>query len=136
MNPFIESTVATPSGKTWQDTLAGQGWVKQLSRTCLCLALLGTTYANTAYAVDVNAATRAQLETVKGIGPKTAGIIIQERVRGGSYESFEDLSDRVRGIGPAKVAALRTAGLTLGASALPNSPNKVYDLRHENIHDD
>ncbi|RII83909.1 hypothetical protein CJO09_01305 [Neopusillimonas maritima] len=136
MNPFTESTVAKPSDITWREPAAAPGWVKQLSRTCLCLALLGTTYANTAHAVDVNAATLAQLETVKGIGPKTAGIIIQERARGGSYESFEDLSDRVRGIGPAKVAALRTAGLTLGSGTMPNSPNKVYDLRHENIHDD
>tara|TARA_A100000171_G_scaffold51245_2_gene65015 strand:+ start:1177 stop:1587 length:411 start_codon:yes stop_codon:yes gene_type:complete len=136
MNPFTDPTVATPSNTVWQDPPSSPGWVKQLSRTCLCLALLGTAYANTAHAVDVNAATLAQLETVKGIGPKTAGIIIQERVRGGRYESFEDLSDRVRGIGPAKVAALRTAGLSVGPSTVSNSPNKVYDLRHENIHDD
>lgn len=136
MNPFTESTVATPVEATWQEPASAPGWVKQLSRTCLCLALLGTAYSNTAYAVDVNVATLTQLETVKGIGPKTASVIIQERTRGGRYESFEDLSDRVRGIGPAKVAALKTAGLTLGANAVPNSPNKVYDLRHENIHDD
>ncbi|MBC7202266.1 MAG: DUF655 domain-containing protein [Pusillimonas sp.] len=135
MNPFTEPTVATPSETTWHDGAPASGWVKQLSRTCLCLALLSTAYANTAHAVDVNSATLTQLETVKGIGPKTAGIIIQERTRGGRYESFEDLSDRVRGIGPAKVAALKTAGLTLGSSSVPNSSNKVYDLRHESIHD-
>lgn len=70
-----------------------------------------------AAAVDVNAATQAQLEAVRGIGPKTAEIIIQERMRGGQYESFEDLSDRVKGIGPKKAASLQAAGLTLGLSA-------------------
>lgn len=127
MNPFTESTVATPTSKTsWSKpastTSISGGWVKQLSRTCLCLALLGTAYANTAHAVDVNAATPEQLATVKGIGLKTANVIIRERARGGRYESFEDLSDRVRGIGPARVSALKTAGLTLDAQrSVPNS---------------
>lgn len=69
-----------------------------------------------ALAIDVNSATQEQLQSVRGIGPKTAQVIIDERKRGGRYESFEDLSDRVKGIGPKKVGSLRSAGLTLGAS--------------------
>ena len=67
-----------------------------------------------AAAVDVNAATAEQLLSVRGIGPKTAQIIVDERMRGGRYESFADLSDRVKGIGPKKSAALQASGLTLG----------------------
>lgn len=80
------------------------------------LLLLGLNLAvpGLAEAMDVNVATLEQLRTVRGIGPKTAQIIIEERTRGGKYESFEDLSDRVKGIGAKKAAALKASGLTLG----------------------
>lgn len=82
-----------------------------------------------AHAVDVNSATHEQLRGVRGIGPKTAQIIIEERTRGGKYESFEDLSDRVKGIGPKKVASLQASGLTLsghgGAPLLHVAPQQT-----------
>ena len=111
MNPFTESTVAAPLNTSLR---------KALFRSGVCLVLLGSAYANTAHAVDVNAANAAQLEAVRGIGPKTARVIVEERVRGGRFESFEDLSDRVKGIGPSKVATLKSAGLTVqgGSSVL------------------
>ncbi|MFA5596900.1 MAG: ComEA family DNA-binding protein [Pusillimonas sp.] len=84
-----------------------------LVRSGLCLVLLGSAYANTVHAIDVNAASADQLEGVRGIGPKTARVIVAERARGGRFESFDDLSDRVKGIGPAKVATLKSAGLTV-----------------------
>lgn len=71
-----------------------------------------------AFALDVNAATQEQLRKVRGIGPKTAQIIIEERSRGGRYESLEDLSDRVKGIGAKKAAALQAAGLSAGSSGV------------------
>ncbi len=80
-----------------------------------------------ALAIDVNSATQQQLQGVRGIGPRTAQIIIDERKRGGRYESFEDLSDRVKGIGPKKAASLQAAGLTVGgngASTLQTAPSK------------
>lgn len=67
-----------------------------------------------ACAMDVNTASLAQLETLHGVGPRTAKTIIQERERGGSFSSLEDLSDRVRGIGKKRLARLRSAGLTAG----------------------
>ena len=69
-------------------------------------------------AVDVNRASAEQLETIRGIGPRTAQTIVQERVRGGPFESIDDLSDRVKGIGPKKAATLRASGLTVGISSL------------------
>lgn len=133
MNPFTESTVAVPVAAdqcgAWPEPEAelqpssapdvqsqmspGTTLKKAIMHAGVCLVLLGSAFANTVYAVDVNAADVSQLEGIKGIGPKTARTIIEERTRGGRYESFDDLSDRVKGIGPAKVASLRSAGLTV-----------------------
>jgi competence protein ComEA len=90
-----------------------RGWFRVL----MTLGLLagGTTIA---HALDANTATAAQLETLNGVGPRTAQLIVQERERAGPYESLEDLSDRVRGIGLKRLARLRDAGLTAGGGAV------------------
>src|SRR5690606_37181642 len=69
-----------------------------------------------AYAVDVNTASQAELESIRGVGPKTARIILEERGRAGRFESMEDLSDRVSGIGPKRAQALQAAGLKVEAA--------------------
>jgi competence protein ComEA len=56
--------------------------------------------------VDVNEATAAALEELPGVGPATATAIVAERDRNGPFLSVDDL-DRVPGIGPAKIEALR-----------------------------
>ncbi|MGB5806525.1 ComEA family DNA-binding protein, partial [Castellaniella sp.] len=63
--------------------------------------------------MDLNTATLDQLRGIRGIGPKTAQVILDERARGGRYLSFADLSDRVRGIGPRRAQSLQSAGLTI-----------------------
>lgn len=82
-----------------------------------------------AMAVDINTATAEQLQEIKGIGPKTAGLIIEERERGGRFESFSDISDRVKGIGPKKAASLEAAGLTVGATVAAASKESVAPAR-------
>ena len=56
--------------------------------------------------VDLNTATAADLEALPGVGPATAAAIIDDRTRNGPFASVDDL-DRVSGIGPAKLDALR-----------------------------
>lgn len=56
--------------------------------------------------LDLNAATAAQLEELPGIGPATAAAIVEAREERGGFSSVDDLLD-VRGIGPAKLEALR-----------------------------
>lgn len=56
--------------------------------------------------IDLNVATAAQLETLPGVGPSTANAIIDDRERNGPFAAVDDL-DRVAGIGPAKLAAIR-----------------------------
>ncbi|MGA0583094.1 MAG: ComEA family DNA-binding protein [Castellaniella sp.] len=84
-----------------------------LSRLLTAAGIAALTWAGTAAAVDLNTATLDQLRGIRGIGPKTAQIILDERARGGRYLSFADLSDRVRGIGPRRAQSLRSAGLTI-----------------------
>lgn len=56
--------------------------------------------------IDLNAATRAQLESLPGIGPTLAAAILAERDRRGGFRSVNELRE-VRGIGEARFADLR-----------------------------
>lgn len=142
MNPFLEPTVASPQPAAWrrpsrrtrQRVASAQSPARRPSghvsrpapeagrpRRGVNPVLRGLLLAASlllpgmALAVDINMATPQQLQEIKGIGPKTAAIIIEERDRGGRFESMEDVSERVKGIGPKKAASLLAAGLTVGA---------------------
>ena len=56
--------------------------------------------------VNINSATADQLDVLPGVGPATAAAIIAHRDQHGPFRSVEELGD-VRGIGPAKLDALR-----------------------------
>lgn len=56
--------------------------------------------------VNINTADQTTLETLPGVGPSTAAAIIDHRERHGLFRNVDDLID-VRGIGEAKLAALR-----------------------------
>jgi competence protein ComEA len=56
--------------------------------------------------IDLNTATAEQLDALPGVGPATAKAIIDHRTKNGPFRSVDDLLD-VRGIGPAKLDALR-----------------------------
>lgn len=66
-----------------------------------------------ANALDVNQADIKQLQEIKGIGPKTALLIQQERDRAGPFVSYDDLRERVKGIGPKKLQKMQESGLTI-----------------------
>ncbi|MBL8199769.1 MAG: helix-hairpin-helix domain-containing protein [Chromatiales bacterium] len=59
--------------------------------------------------VNVNTASATELETLPGIGPAIATLIIDDR----PYETIEDL-DRVQGIGPGKMRSLRPLVIVKG----------------------
>jgi competence protein ComEA len=56
--------------------------------------------------LDLNTATAEQLDTLPGVGPATAAAIVSHRERNGPFATVDGLLD-VRGIGPAKLEALR-----------------------------
>lgn len=57
-------------------------------------------------AVDLNKAGQAELESVKGIGPKKAKSILEYRDKNGPFKSVDDLA-KVKGFGKASVAKVR-----------------------------
>jgi competence protein ComEA len=65
--------------------------------------------------VELNKADQAALEGVHGLGPALSSKLLEERKKG-PYKSWEDVIDRVRGVGPASAARLSTAGLTVNDS--------------------
>jgi competence protein ComEA len=82
----------------------------------MAMIAVGLVAVTPSQALDVNTASVRQLESLRGIGPRTAKMIVHERGRAGAFESMEDLSDRVRGLGERRVSALRQAGLEVNSS--------------------
>ena len=120
MNPFFHDPGAKPlplrPAGSWRFPFTTQRPCTRLSRQAGALALAAGVGASlgvapVSHAIDVNTASQAQLQSVKGVGPRTAQIIVQERARAGHFESLEDLSDRVRGIGMKKLQAMQEGGL-------------------------
>mgnify|MGYP006158566785 CR=1 FL=1 len=72
-------------------------------------------------AVDVNKATVADLDSIKGIGPAISGKIIDERKKG-NFKDWNDFIERVKGIGDGNAAKLSTAGLTVNGSSFSGAP--------------
>ncbi len=77
------------------------------------LFILGAGLPASAPAVDANTASRAELESVRGIGPAIAARIVAERERG-PFVDLEDLRDRVRGVGAATLRRMVESGLEVG----------------------
>jgi len=63
-------------------------------------------------AVEVNKASQAELETVKGIGPGLSSKILDAR-KAGAFKDWNDLVERVGGVGPGNAARYSQAGLTV-----------------------
>jgi competence protein ComEA len=76
--------------------------------------------------LDLNRAPATALEGLPHIGPVRAAAIEAERARSGPYTSLEDLSRRVRGIGPRTSAQLAPhvfVGRDPGCAAVAASPD-------------
>ena len=81
------------------------------------IATLLTLFALNAFAaVDANQASRADLETVKGIGPGLSGKIVEAR-KVGSFKNWSDMVDRVSGVGQGNATKLSQGGLTVAGAA-------------------
>jgi competence protein ComEA len=67
-------------------------------------------------AVDVNQASQAELESITGLGPATASLIVDER-RKGPFKSWADLIARVKGVGKHSAAKLSAEGMTVNGAS-------------------
>ncbi|NML25222.1 ComEA family DNA-binding protein [Zoogloea dura] len=79
-------------------------------RTFLFLALAGI---HSAFgAVNLNTATVAELDSVKGIGPSKAQAIVDYRTKNGPFKSLDDLKN-IKGFGDKSIARMKDE-LTVG----------------------
>lgn len=88
-------------------------------------------FAVNAFAVvNINTATQAELETVKGIGPSKAKAIIDYRTKSGAFKSVDDL-DNVKGFGKKTVDKVRNdisvSGATSAATAKVDKAKTVVN---------
>lgn len=88
------------------------------------LAILVMLYATLAMAaVDVNKATDAQLDSIKGIGPVTTKLITMERKKG-DFKNWQDFIDRVKGVGEKSAVKLSENGLTVNGESFKGAVAK------------
>jgi competence protein ComEA len=94
------------------------------------LTIVAMMYAAVCFAaVDVNKATAAELDSIKGIGPSISTKILDERKKG-NFKDWNDLVDRVKGVGEGNAAKFSTEGLTVngstfkGVTAAPTAATK------------
>ena len=86
------------------------------------LAIVAMLYAAAAFAaVDVNKATAAELDGIKGIGPGISTKILDERKKG-NFKDWNDFIERVKGIGEANAAKFSAEGVTVGGASYKGAP--------------
>ena len=89
------------------------------------LAIVATLYAAVAFAaVDVNKATAADLDGIKGVGPAMSSKIMEARKKG-DFKDWQDFIDRVKGIGEGNATKLSEAGMTVGGASFKPSATKA-----------
>jgi competence protein ComEA len=80
------------------------------------LAIVAMLYAAASFAaVDVNKATAAELDGIKGIGPGISTKILDERKKG-SFKDWNDFVERVKGVGDGNAAKFSAEGLTVNGA--------------------
>ena len=82
----------------------------------LFAALLALAAATAFAAVDVNNASVADLDSIKGIGPGTSAKILDVR-KSAKFKDWGDFIERVPGIGDKRAAKLSAEGLTVNGEA-------------------
>lgn len=86
------------------------------------LMLLTLLYAAVSFAaVDVNQASAAELDGIKGIGPAISGKILDERKKG-NFKDWNDFISRVSGLREKSAANFSAQGLTINGSAYNGAP--------------
>jgi competence protein ComEA len=70
-----------------------------------------------AFALDINQANQAELDSLKGMGPSLSTKVLKARTEA-PFKSWADLMQRVSGVGRAKAKAFSDQGLTVNGQPL------------------
>jgi competence protein ComEA len=81
------------------------------------IAVLCLGYAALAMALDINQATEAELDSLKGMGPSLSAKVVRARAQA-PFQNWQDLMQRVSGIGKVKVQQFSEQGLTVNGQSL------------------
>ena len=80
------------------------------------LALVAMLYAAACFAaVDVNKASAAELDSIKGVGPGISTKILDERKKA-NFKDWNDFIARVRGVGEGNAAKFSAEGMTVNGA--------------------
>lgn len=86
------------------------------------LALMAFLSALSCYAaLDINKASEAELDSIKGIGPGTSSKILLERKKG-NFKDWNDFITRVQGIAEVKAANFSGEGVTVNGAVFKAAP--------------
>ncbi len=81
------------------------------------LAFVATLYVAVAFAaVDVNTATTAELDSIKGIGPVKSALIMAERKKA-PFKDWNDFVTRVKGVGTDSAVKFSAEGLRVNGAS-------------------
>ena len=81
------------------------------------LVLIVMFYAAACFAaVEINKATAAELDSIKGIGPAMSSKILDERKKG-NFKDWSDFISRVKGVADASATKFSAEGLTVNGAA-------------------
>jgi competence protein ComEA len=95
------------------------------------LLIITLLYAAAAFAaVDVNKATAAELDGIKGIGPGLSTKIMDER-KNGNFKDWSDFIARVGGVGEKTAAKFSTEGLTVNGKKFSAAAVAKADAKAE-----
>ena len=93
------------------------------------VAIAAASFALLAHAaVDVNTASVADLDSIKGIGPGTSAKIVEAR-QTSKFKDWADFTTRVKGIGDKRAVKLSEAGLTVNGEAFKTAASQPADKK-------
>ena len=90
-----------------------------LPRQVTALLVLWAACTGMGHAADINTATEAELDSIRGIGPATSRRILAEREKKGPFRDWPDLMARVKGIQETTASRYAAQGLTVNGQPLP-----------------
>lgn len=86
-----------------------------------CLLLMAVCSIHAVFAFDINQASEAELDSLKGMGPTLSAKVLKARAQA-PFQTWQDLMQRVSGMGTVKAKQFSEQGLTVQGQAWERKP--------------